>query len=530
MFINSLFTVLDTSSQEWIRIFEGDTSFMGNMVIEYYDKGYVIAGEKEKSTIHFDGWLCKTDINGFRLWDKSFQDTPARIAFYSVTTTETGDITMIGRRVNNGYHDPIIVKVDACGQKQWCKIYDAVSQYGLGVDIILLPSGGYMALFYNWVDPWENKPMWLFRLDAEGNIIWQQYFPQDSIFWGTSVYRILLSPDSTVILTGESYTPNPGQTSPSWLRPFVAKVDLDGNAVFELSWGRDDYLVGVGFSSVVDLKGNIYTTASHARPVPPYGDSPCLLRTSSEGQEISFIDLIDTTKTGGSGALSWFQDSTMIINGAWKGPNSWDTTINGVFKTDTLGNIIMKKDLFGFTNGFNSCITTFDNKAVLIGPFGLYYPYWQTVMIKLNSGLEYDSIYTRPFTYDSLCPYPIASDTILLDDCEVVVDIDEPIKNPEKTELKIFPNPASQKTTIELPEYLVRVSGGFGFSATTIYHQWKDVRLEVFDLFGKLIFSETVPQHKNSVSLHVSSWSPGMYLARIVFMNEVVAREKFVIN
>jgi hypothetical protein len=118
----------------------------------------------------------------------------------------------------------------------------------------------------------------------------------------------------------------------------------------------------------------------------------------------------------------------------------------------------------------------------------------------------------------------------LLDDCEVVVDIDEPIKNPEKTELKIFPNPASQKTTIELPEYLVRVSGGFGFSATTIYHQWKDVRLEVFDLFGKLIFSETVPQHKNSVSLHVSSWSPGMYLARIVFMNEVVAREKFVIN
>jgi hypothetical protein len=67
-------------------------------------------------------------------------------------------------------------------------------------------------------------------------------------------------------------------------------------------------------------------------------------------------------------------------------------------------------------------------------------------------------------------------------------------------------------------------------TANTIYHQWKDVRLEVFDLYGQLMFCETVPQQKKSITLNVSSWSPGMYLARLVFMNEVVAKAKFVVE
>ncbi|MBN1198242.1 MAG: hypothetical protein JXA23_02740, partial [Bacteroidales bacterium] len=35
--------------------------------------------------------------------------------------------------------------------------------------------------------------------------------------------------------------------------------------------------------------------------------------------------------------------------------------------------------------------------------------------VKVNSDLEYDSIYTQPFTYDSLCPHPIISTPVELD-------------------------------------------------------------------------------------------------------------------
>jgi len=59
---NFLLDIADTNAQQWIRIFNGDTNFMGDRIIEYYDKGYLIAGDKETSPIYFDGWLCKLTL------------------------------------------------------------------------------------------------------------------------------------------------------------------------------------------------------------------------------------------------------------------------------------------------------------------------------------------------------------------------------------------------------------------------------------------------------------------------------------
>ena len=523
-----LFLVFKVQGQEWIKLFQGDTNFLGYRVYEHYDKGYLITGDKEKIESHRYGWLFKTDINGNRLWEKSVGDSDISTQFSSLAVFENSDITLIGGTSINGYHDPLIMKIDACGEKKWCKRYDAVSQYGWGQDIVALPEGGYIALFENWVEAEENKPVWLFRLDEEGEIIWQQYFPQDSIFWGSGAYDLDYSNDNTIIITGESYTPDTISPNPIYLRPMIVKVDLDGNAVFELSWGREIDFLGNGTTSVFDNNGNIYTAIRHIRSSPPFGDSPCLMKTSPEGIPLFYNDLIDSSDLGISTAMNWFHDSTLILNGVWIRNYPEDTAFNSVFKTNTAGDIILQKELFMSVHGFMDCISTYDNKAVLVGPFGFTPPYWQTMMIKLNSDLEYDSVYTRPFTYDSLCPHPIASDTISLSDCEVVVSIDEPLQNPETTRLHVYPNPAGEKITIEMPKYLVRKTGNHGLTATTIYHQWKETRLEVFDLFGKLMYCKAVPLQEKSVELNLSAWPRGMYLTRLVFMNEVVAQARFV--
>ncbi len=47
------------------------------------------------------------------------------------------------------------------------------------------------------------------------------------------------------------------------------------------------------------------------------------------------------------------------------------------------------------------------------------------LLIKLNAELEYDTLYPGTYTYDSLCPYPIPSDTLYIDNCMVIVDMDE---------------------------------------------------------------------------------------------------------
>ena len=186
--------------------------------------------------------------------------------------------------------------------------------------------------------------------------------------------------------------------------------------------------------------------------------------------------------------------------------------------------------LINSTCSFYGSDITYNNRLILAGRVyetGVYNSY----AFKLNSDLEYDSIYTNPFTYNSLCPNPITSDTITLDDCEVViVGVDEALQYPKTTKLRIYPNPASETINIVMPKYLIKETKNLGLTATTIYHQWKNARLEVFDVFGRLMFSREIPQKDKNIVLDVFSWSEGMYVTRVVLMNEVVATAKFIVN
>jgi hypothetical protein len=153
---------------------------------------------------------------------------------------------------------------------------------------------------------------------------------------------------------------------------------------------------------------------------------------------------------------------------------------------------------------------------------------FRTYLWKLNSDLEYDTMYTHPFVYDSLCPHPIASDTIPLD-C-VVVGVNEPFENPATGRLKVWPNPASGVLHVEIPEKLKSETRSPVFNLTTVYHQWKSAMLEVYDLFGKRIFFREVNRNDKLIDIDVSVWSGGMYVVRLVYNGKTVANEKVLVR
>jgi hypothetical protein len=114
--------------------------------------------------------------------------------------------------------------------------------------------------------------------------------------------------------------------------------------------------------------------------------------------------------------------------------------------------------------------------------------------MKFNSDLEYDSIYTRPYTYDSLCPGTIVSDTIQLD-CDIVVNLDEPLLQPENN-LLLFPNPASSRVSIKLPGNKMTVEKRHGFMITTIKPLDEKLELQITNLAGRQVFyQETEKAH-----------------------------------
>ena len=115
----------------------------------------------------------------------------------------------------------------------------------------------------------------------------------------------------------------------------------------------------------------------------------------------------------------------------------------------------------------NSTTKTFDDKFITVDD-DTFNNKFRIVALKVNSDLEYDSIYTQPFTYDSLCPYPIVSDTIDPNCDNVIVSVDEPFKKPETTQLMVYPNPVDNIVTVELPKYLVVSNTSGNVPATTI--------------------------------------------------------------
>jgi hypothetical protein len=93
---------------------------------------------------------------------------------------------------------------------------------------------------------------------------------------------------------------------------------------------------------------------------------------------------------------------------------------------------------------------------------------------KLNQNLDQDTIYIRPFTYDSLCPYQIVSDTIVQDDCGLIVGIpedEETRRRGEEVKIEVWPNPASSVLSF-------KVSG---------LSSGRDYLLEIYDIFGRKV-------------------------------------------
>jgi hypothetical protein len=186
----------------------------------------------------------------------------------------------------------------------------------------------------------------------------------------------------------------------------------------------------------------------------------------------------------------------------------------------------MQNDLYSL----HAALFTDDNNYAIIGYFDPTNTGTKIYLYKFTSNLDYAPLNTQPRVYDSLCPHPIVSDTTNLDDCAIITGIDDPFKNPEKFNLAVYPNPASDKLTIAIPGKLARKTGSGAMQITTIYHQWDKATLEIYDLSGKLVCSKEITRQTEQVELNVSSWRQGMYEARLIFMNEIVGTAKFVIE
>lgn len=519
-------------SQVWPKYFgePGKYDFSKD-IIEAYDIGYLICGNIHvygNETVK-NGWLIKTDINGAVLWEKVFDSDLHLIYISAIEQTNDGGILICGLiNPNLSYADPFVIKLNSCGEKEWCKQFAGANNSTPSAPDIKETGSGEIILLVN---EWGNYPeetMHLFKLSAEGDVIWKKpycngyIYPEAALPFGN---KVIITSQNNYLISGDVYWEDPWNPGgPKALRPLFVMVDNLGVEKWVLPYGLSDTIHGTG-DNIIQISNEHFAGIGSYWTNQVYVE-PLFMKFDQNGNELDYQILytseITSELVGGS-----FQYSKLI--------NSLFYTGGGFIFPDNLGYPIMEASLqydslnFSFIPLLNrideensdpyTLNKTSDNKLLSNSTFKET-GNWDIVLSKLNLNLEYDTAYSGNYTYDSLCiPGPPQSGFIYLDDCDIITGIDIP--SPEEyyahlqtIPITVYPNPTNNRVTFAMEN--------------TEHH--KNITLKCFNLLGKQVFQTSVIAGQKETSTVVSAWPQGMYVAVMYSDGMPVGQCKFVVQ
>jgi hypothetical protein len=494
-------------------------------VIETYDKGYLILGRYPNFS-----WLIKTDINGNSLWEKIIDNYPRELpTAQAIEATSDGGTLVCGIALS-GFSNkscPFVMKLNACGEKEWCKIFEGSPNSSTWAQEIKETETGDIIVLVNMFGSNPQETIHLFKLSADGDVLWQEPFattynyPSSDLKLGN---KLATNSNGAYVISGDGYWMHPWSPDPIvYIRPLFIMVDSDGNEEWVLPYGLNDTIIGSAFSASSQDNDSYVGMAYY------WGSTniPLFAGFNDQGQEtnLRYLDAQNINPDFTSGTLQkmYSINSKYYALGSFRyGPDqSVPVTIveleEDLFSLDT---IVTNHAIY---HGHFSPISfnkTFDNKLLsnsTVTPSSINH---DIALTKLNLNLEYDTAYTGNFTYDSLCiPGPPQSGFIYLNDCDIVLGTEMPTAAEYRARVQhipitIYPNPAIDHITFALEN--------------TEHH--RKIELRCFNLLGMQQHRTTILRGQQQASANVSAWPPGMYVVVVYSDGRPVGRGKFVVQ
>jgi hypothetical protein len=541
LILTFIFTTLfiQSHAQIWPKIYGSNIHKGGMQIYEAYDAGYLITGNFTINSWWNMGFIMKTDINGDIHWEKHFGDSGYR--FPITCSYHSSDGGMIISGYTNKFDnlgDTYLMKLNPCMEQQWCNIFHIPGHYHSGWDVIEMPDGTFIALLNMYSYDMINERIWLLCLSPDGTVLWEKLYCQspDKHFINEVGYRLLLTADNNILITGDCWKEYPANSNTWWLHTLHIKVDSAGEEVWVKPFGEDIF---EHFSSepnrTVECPDGSFYTCGRTETDPLYNHMVGgFMKFDAQGNDISWIRVYPNHQHHAARItnMMFFDQNHLILTGGYKW--AFEQPHNMLYKTDTLGTILHEKELYRGDAGISHAMLTTDNYAIMTAHrwIGGANGRWRVYINKVDGELNEAEFDPRQLTYDSLCPYPIVTDTIV-PVCDIILGHRPPeLTDKEKTQqLEVFPNPASAYATIKLPESVSR-SGHNGFMThTTVWHHWiKDATLHVFNIHGQQIHTQSIPDGQQQLQLDVSAWPPGVYLLRVKAMNGITVDGKIMIQ
>lgn len=529
---NTLLTLLCILSvagyAQWPKVF-GQNSYdmTGREIKRSYDGGILFSGAERLSPgWPLSGYLYKTDINGNLLWKRytKYTGNEYDVNILGLSQTPDGGLFLSGQFMKDYENsDGYYIRLNACGEKLWCgTVY--IPGYTYCAQNFMLPDGSFIIHGEQTEFSWRR--IWLYKISSSGEFLWGKSIQEaDSSYFHATGWRMQQTADSNILISGfadsERDSLNPGW---GWQTPFWVKFDYDGNELWDLPWLRETHDYGDASEAVQDINGHFICCGL----LGPEGEfKASLFRITADGVKEAVHSFSGFGTASGLYTINYFQDSTLFLGGAYAiGQNGYTMVI----KSDTAANIIKSKpvpSLYGMPVGYSAM--TPDNKVLGMGErYSTAGDRWEVCLFRFNSELEYDSLYSIPLTYDSLCPNPVIPQLDFTLDCPMV-SVPEPEEVKKNLSLKVYPNPADEWITVELPEYYLDESSTGYVKIATTYHRLPGKKsIEVLNLKGQIVYSEEFEDDRASITINSGSWPSGMYLIRLINQGKVRAQGKVI--
>jgi hypothetical protein len=500
-------------------------------IIETYDLGYIISGNYntyEGAIFKQWSWLIKTDVNGELLWDKIIEGGDEFIRTIAITQTSDGSLLTCGLIWSSlGKYEPYIMKLNSCGEKEWCKIFSgSVKDNPWAHDIIEISTGELFVLVNNW-GTYGVEDMYIFKLDSEGNALWKKPIctgynhPESAKALG---FALLETSTHNLLVSGRAYWAHPWEPGGTkWIRPLSVMIDSAGNEEWVLPVGLQDTLYGSA-EKVIQIDESTFIGVGAQWPNAA-ARNMWIMEFNGSGNVVN-SKILDATTLDSSFVKGFLADIQKIGDTLYFGGFSGTLMVGFIpaveFSSDlnifTDDFAIFNKVIHDNTRDPSSLCRTYDNK-LLSNPTFNGIDNIEIMLSKLNLSLEYDTAYPGAYTYDSLCTTPglPQSGFIFLDDCDIITGMEIP--SPEEYYARVqtivvtaYPNPAETEITLAFQN--------------TEHHN--NMLLECYNLFGQRVHSEKIYKGQQKTKLSIEQWQSGLYIAVVKSDGRVAGQVRFV--
>ncbi len=198
-----------TGEEIWSKTFGGTYNDQATSVQQTSDGGYIIAGYTESFGVgDKDVYLIKTDADGNEVWSKTFGGTEIDQAT-SVQQTSDGGYIIAGDTESFGVGDKdmYLIKTDVDGDKVWSKTFGG-PRLDLATSVQQTSDGGYITTGHTESYGQGSLDVFIVKTDPEGNERWSKGLGGSGV---DSANAIQQTSDGGYILAGYTESLGAGQ-------------------------------------------------------------------------------------------------------------------------------------------------------------------------------------------------------------------------------------------------------------------------------------------------------------------------------